>query len=337
MLAEFKAKAIHFVVRQIIEKRISPISLEIRETATLDSARDYDQRQGDFRESANHYYSVFLHDQGIEEKADALVGLCQELINLGSFRQVRQLLRDEPLRLLPFLSSRRRIMFEAQCEEKLGWIDDYELGPDNSIQHFNRVVKLLYGIGEGIYTDEKRNLLSTAGHFLGRERFSLARLGVDRKPNTDQAISYFSEGLKSDRLYEGIDRDGKLGFGHAWIARCYMLNGDMTQAQNTIELAGDYFRKQMVVTPQREGYLAHLHLLEGERDLCSGLVQSARKHFLEAVQIRREVELYPKGLVDAYLGLARTYWWRNPILFTRYMSLALQSHPYTLLRGIIGG
>ena len=78
--------------------------------------------------------------------------------------------------------------------------------------------------------------------------------------------------------------------------------------------------------------------MEGERDIYDGLTQSAREHYMEAVRIRYDVEPYPKGLADACLGVARTYWWRNPILFTKYMRLALQAQPYVAIRGfLIGG
>lgn len=337
MLAEFKAQAIHFVARRYIEGRIPLIPLEIRDGATLDGARALDQEHGNFRESAHHYYSI-LRNHGKEAAADALIGLSQELINLGSFKQVRQLLRDEPSRLIQSLSDRKKIVFEAQCEEKLGWVEDYELGHKKSMGHFEKAGTILCSnIERRSFTDKERDLFSTTRHFLGRQRYFLARLGIDREYNRTWAINRFREAMDLDELYEGIDKNGKLGFSHAWIARCHMLNRDMTQAQNAINLAGDCFRRQMVLTPQREGYLVHQYLLEGERDVCSGSVQSAREHFMEAIRIRQEVEPYPKGLSDAYLGIARTYLWKNPILFTKYMFLALNAHPYTLFRGLIGG
>lgn len=335
MLAEFKAQAIHFVARRYIEGRISPIPLEIRDGATLDSARALDQEHGNFRESAHHFYSI-LRNHGTEAAADALIGLSQELINLSSFKQVCQLLISEPPKFIQSLPHRRRLLFEAQCEEKLGWVEDYELGHRESMEHFEKAGTILYSnIKKGDFTDKERNLFSTTRHFLGRQRYFLARLGIDREYNRTWAINCFREALDLDELYEGIDKNGKLGFSHAWIARCHMLNRDVTQAQNAINLAGDCFRRQMELTPQRGGYLAHQHLLEGERDVCSGLVQSARVHFIEAVRIRHEVEPYPKGLADAYLGIARTY--KNPILRAKYAILALKVHPYTLFRGLIGG
>lgn len=211
MLAELRAQVIHNTARQVIERMIPPIPLEIREWATLESAQKLDQEVGDFKEAACHYFTVYEKSKDPYERARAAIDLSQELINLGSFRQAR--------------------------------------------------------------------------NFLGPGRWAMNGL-----------------------------------------------------ADSEIELASQHFARQMESTPQRQGFLAHENLLRGERMLVAGSPKMARQHFEEAVRIRTEVEPYPKGLADAYLGLSATYLKQFDLpAFASYLRLAAQAHSYTVLRSVFGG
>lgn len=335
MLAEFKAEAIHFVARRVIERLDKPDSLTFIKRTRVEP---------DFQESSRVlFWKYYFGEEDPLSRANIGLELAQQLINFAYFRRARDHLdamRGDVLSDVFCIRPPERFFVEAGLESKYGWIADYELGYFESRARFEKSVRLIItGYGEDFqkYPDEVKKLFSTAQHFLGRASYGLAVLGVKKRENIPLAVKCFSEAQDIDRTIEDPNINAKLGFGYAWKTRCWMLENVKDEAVQNLECAREYFQRHLDEKPDDLGILAHMHLLDGSWRLMLGQTSDARRSFQEAVDIRVNKAIYPKGLADAYLGIARTYSWKNPILFTRYMFLALQAHPYTALRSTIGG
>lgn len=339
MLAEIKARAISIAAREVIERFVPPVQLKPKEDASLETARVLDLEQGDFKGSADRHYSVLMVSQDPEERAQALIGLSQELINLGSFKQAKHWLLSHDIREFG-LSHRRSLFFRARIYEKLGWIADYEMD-------FSEEEKLMDAAGDILlqskpeeeWEDEEKEVFSTTRHFLGRAKYSLAALGIDRVKNVDSAIDHFQRAMDFDEKLTGSHVDGKLGFGCSWIARCYMLVGDFTQADECISRAEHFFQSQVRRTPERTDFMAHFYTIRGERYLRGYNPIYAQFDFVQALDIRRKQgNHYPKGLADAYLGLAIAFRQKGELIkaVTTFRE-AVRAHPYSVFRTVLGG
>lgn len=143
MIAETKAQFIHWMARNLIERRVSGVHLYEVDGSTLESAEVWNQQWGDYLQSAIHYYSV-LHRAGDPEvRAEAAIGVVQQLINLGVFAQARKILATEPPQIIKALPETQKNIFLAQIEEKQGWIADYELGYQTEKEHLTKAGKIL--------------------------------------------------------------------------------------------------------------------------------------------------------------------------------------------------
>lgn len=349
--AEVKANAAYFLARKIGERLIPPIPLHIRQ-ASLESAREWDGKQGNFKESAIDYYSIFSSTQQAEEKAEALIGLSQELINLGQFRQARRFL-DQGRFIVQSHQSElwgirgRSIVLPqdkwsyycARIYEKFGWIADYELGYYDEIECFSKARSILNEIPKASWRDEEYGLFSTTTHFLGRAHYGLASQGITKEDNISKAIGFFREDLSNFSILreQGNPAPANEGFQHAWLVRCYLSLGELSVAEEHLERCGGLFREYLLTSP-RGDIMAHYYVLRGSIDLEKGLIDNARSQFQEALKIRTEAGNYPKGLSDAAAGIALTYWKeKKPISAIQYFARAVKAHPFTLLRGILGG
>ncbi len=340
MLAETKASLISFAAHSIIEGIIPPLNLEPKEGANLVSAKLLDSDKGDFRGSACEYFTVFTTSSDPEEKARALIGLVQQLVNLGSFKQARELLLDNDPGSFEFDSSEKVLFFQARVQEKLGWIADYELDFRGSERFFRRAADfVLESKLRGDWTDEEQEFYSTSRHFIGRAKYSQAAFGIDRRRNVYEAVGFFQEAMDLDENLANKQVEGKLAFGCSWIARCYMLAGDFRAAGQYIERAENHYNAQMRQTPDRIDYMAHYLTLLGERNLKVGDVASAQLNFVEALNIRKKQRSpYPKGVADAQLGLSTAFWQEGEFpKALHHFKLAIKAHPYSVFRGIIGG
>lgn len=338
MLAEIKARAISIASREVIERATPPIELEFKEDASLEAARTLDFEHGDFKGAADQNFSVLTFSQDPEQRAQALIGLSQELINLGSFRQARHWLLREDISAFG-LSHQRSLFFRARIYEKLGWIADYEMD-------FFEEEKLMEAAGDILLQskpqetreDAEREVFSTTRHFLGRAKYSLAATGVNKTKNVNSATEHFMEAMRQDRELSNPLMEAKLGFGSGWIARCYMLVGNFERADEYLSRAELFFDAQLRKTPGRRDFLAHLYCLRGERALRVFDSTEAQIDFLKALNIRMEqVSPYPKGLADAYLGLGLAFKQDGDFIKTaRCFKKAVEAHPYSFFRGIIG-
>lgn len=338
-LAEIKVGTTYFLARVVGERLVPPLLLTVRE-ATLESAAAWDTQHGNFRESATNFYSVLQSSQEGEEKSAALIGLVQELINLGRFRQARRFLTHEPPRLFSDLPALRKLYCEARVSEKFGWIADYEGGYFNAIECFMTARDLILRIPQHEWRkDDEEALFSTTTHFLGRAHLGLAAAGVGRERNVGIATSYFQQDLHRFRKAreEGHPTPANEGFQHAWLARCHMMLRDLDQANQEIEQAGQFFREYTGGQPEKSAIMAHYHLLKGRLFLLRNLPPEARAQFQEALRIRTEIQSYPKGLADAAAGMAVTYWKeKRVLLFLKYTTIALRAHPF-VIKNILGG
>ena len=80
--------------------------------------------------------------------------------------------------------------------------------------------------------------------------------------------------------------------------------------------------------------LAHFNLLKGRLAAKRGQVENARFHFEKALEIRTEVEPYPKGAAEAMVGIAWTYFAEGKYgAAMHYGFQAIKTYSYFLLRG----
>jgi tetratricopeptide (TPR) repeat protein len=336
-LAETRLAVVHKIARAI-EDRVPSIALELRPQTTLEEAHRLDEEKRQFKESANHYYSVFIESHNPELRCKAVVGATQQLINLGRFRQARDIIGElhDPLMELP---DRQRVYYKARAHEKMGWIEGYEFGYKESIHEFSKARQLLKYTSEVFRTNNEESLYSTTTHFLGRGYFGLAASGINKVDNIIKARDYFRIDLdRAERLREaGSPIPDNEGFQHAWIARCELLSGNIELAHYEVETARRLWEEHMDANP-KSGIMAHYNLLRGKIDLVLGNPRFAESQFREAIKIRQKVESYPSGLANAYLGLADVRRRQgNWAAASRYFALAVKAHPYTLVASTFDG
>lgn len=342
MLTEAKANLIYAVARNYLEKKSPRVKVtEEREEATLESARAWDQNQGNFKEALTDYYSIIsLNRYPLKpepERMRAYFGVSQQLINLNCFGQVREWLK------IPntfHLEEMDEAYFEAKRQEQLGWIADYEMGFFESQSRFLSSIMKLEGLGRERWRMEEKVLYSTDTHFLSRAYFGLGSFGINPIGNFDLARKGFEEALKLDQEHVADHPEdvAKLAYGKGWIARCEIRAGQLNAAYFTVHEAKKLF-EQSINQTGRKGLSANADLLWGEFELKHGYLDEAVRDFRSALEIRKErgIEPYPKGLADAYLGLAQASWkGHHPFQAYSYFKQAVKAHPQAALRGFVG-
>lgn len=340
-LAEVKLTTVNFLARQFTERLTPSLPLEIRFGETLESARSWNQERRNFIQAAQAYHSVYRLSADPLERTEALIGLSQELINLGKFGQARRLLMDSTRNLLsqlPATTEPAYLSYRARIHEKLAWIEDYELGYQAEIGQLLEARNWLGMIPKNGWTDRERRFYSTTTHFLGRAHFGLAVAGVNRMDNIQRATEYFATDLAR---YQELRQEGKPdpqgeGFQYAWLTRCSLLSKDLYTAEVYLRDARRLFEEQTEIVP-RSGVMAHYYLLVGRLNVLKGEIETARSNFSEALRIRTAVEPYPKGYADAAQGLAACYLRQGrPLQAARFVWRAARAYPASLVDPILG-
>lgn len=308
MLPELRARALYLTAREIGERVPPRTPLNVREGATLESANNWDTNRGNFQESALDYYSVFSQSNDSNIRVKALVGLSQELINLGSFWQARREFLPLMSSLIPHLSELKQYYYGAVREEKLGWIEDYEWGYTQELKSLGRARRSLRKIPHANWGEEERKLEGTLDHFSGRAYFGLAAQGIRKLESLNSAVQYFELDLRRARglRQEGTPNPANECFQHLRLVACYILFRDLQIARNYLNQAKVLAQEEKEKTG-RQGLIAHCHLVEGRILIEEEELAGARREFNTAIEIRRNIEPYPKGLSDALIGIAYTY------------------------------
>lgn len=343
MLAEAKAEVVHSLARLGLEGvygRLKPVTFEIKAGATLERAKTQVFQKGNSPETVNQFFSVFQLAPNIRDRADALVGLTQGLIDLGAFQKARVIL-DEAPKFHPYLFNNDYFLFCAQVKEKEGWVEDAELGFFNSQKCFSDAADILHRISSTEWKRPEKECFSTTRHFLGRAHYGLAALGIDTNWNIEEAIGYFEAALRLDVEFPE-SAALKTGFGHGWLSRCYMLRKDWERADRELECMRSDFTRQLQITPGR-GIMAQYHLLKGVRLLQQGAVTDAEDCFHESLYIRTnheriDYELYPTGEANAYAGMVSVSLRKGEYNdAARYLLKAARTQPVAVFRGAFGG
>lgn len=342
-IAELRANAVYFLARTVGERFIKPVQFENIPGATLETADNWDRQSGNFQRSASDFHSVYLSAWETDSRVQAALGVAKEIINLGDFPQARYFLRRSLDIGASLISIRRKDFVRAEVQNRLGWIADYESGYFESTAKFAEVHAAMASIPQDKRTQEEEHLFSTAIHFYARGHFGLASQGIDPRHHAEIALDDFKKGLKIDeeRREAGTPNPAVEGFQHAWISRCYMLLNQPANAWNHLEKSGELFRESLDQTPQR-GIMAHYYILRGFFDLTQQVrdvsYSDIAADFHEAIRIRTEVEPYPKGLSDAYLGMAEVCkrQWRFKEA-AQYGMMAFRVYPLSLLKTVAGG
>lgn len=318
----------HQIVEFATDRLIPPIHLEKVENATIESAKEQD-RNGDFIVSANHYYSVYETSNNSIGKSNALIGLAQQLINLGRFGQAKEILFHGSVDFSPVLSGRERSCFDARVEEKLGWIADYTGNFEESLKRFSNVNRIMRELSPE--TLEEKELGLTAIHFLGRATFGLASQGKDRERNLSKSIYFFSLSLLGYRNLEG-DRTMEIGFCHAWLARTHLEKGEIEKAGECLDNMRESFEKYLTTNPER-GIMAQYFLLKGVFEMKKGKIKDSQSDFEKSLEIRYEKERYPKGEAEALMGIAVCRWGQGKLgEAISYGLQAFKTYPLILIR-----
>lgn len=312
MLAETRVGLVHRAAKRHASKS-PPFSFEERPWATLESAKRWDQLEGNFAESAHHYHNILLSVENPLQRSEALIGCTQQLINLTLPEQARGFLETRfPEVVLPLTEVSDRMLLKARAQEKMGWIEDAELGYFQTLATLNASLETLNSIPQSQWGDIAWKCYSTDKHFRARSEYGLAFMGVNRAENIRRALADFNEAEVLDRDSGRVSSEQEVGFNCGWKAKCHILLDEMGTVDHLIEEMGDHFRAYLRTAPHR-GIMAQYYLVKGFRDLHLGLTVDARRDFEEAVDIRvndkrEDYEPFPKGLAHAYAGLAGVSW-----------------------------
>lgn len=337
-LVEVRSRMIS-IGSKVVEKVTLDIPLEIIVGSNLEKAHLADTYRGQFQEAACHYYTVYIVDEEFDTKAHALIGLSQNLINLGRFRQSRRFLK-EGRRLVVTLPKHRGREFLAQISSQYGWSRDYQGNFKGSHDSFLESERLLLSIPKEYRGEIWNEQHSTNKHFLGRAHFGLAYQGYERSLNLEQAKNYFLHALILDQSREGkIDfSPGKVGFGYLWLVRCFSLEADRAKVRELLDLAAESFRAQMKITPGR-GVIAHIFNAEALVDIVDAelLLERSLVKLESAKRIREQNEPYPKGLADTLQAMASAYWRQDHLLKAVEMATkAIYVYPQAVIKPIPG-
>lgn len=348
MLAEAKTETVYLATRvgiATLEKifKKGEIPLDLKKDATLESAQRWDRVDGNFIKSANDYYSVYELADNSNERSNAVIGLTQELINLQKFGQARRWLKKGFNELKEDLSIKELIILQGRKNEKEGWIAGYSFGYQDGLNSLYNAVNTLTQIPLSERDLRVKESISTCYHWSGRNRLGLALMGINHDRNLYLAQNNFLGGIRADVKLEVETVNEKLGHGYAWKGRCALASNHIIDhinyADELIDRAGDYFQKHDEKFPNK-GVMSHYEVVSGLRDLQVGLIQDARNHFQNAVDIRKNTggKNYKKGLADAYAGIAATYLKEKDFAEAfKYLKIAAKANYYVVLRGFIGG
>lgn len=265
-------------------------------------AKDLDNN-GRWRESSNHYHTLFANTKDPLQKAEAYIGYAQSLINLVKYIKAKNFLKEQKDDVISKLDGWNKTFYEARVFEKLGWINDYLGEADEAISNFSRAINLL---SEKSKIDSTvLRVYETSNHFLGRQYAILAWQGKDVEMNSLEAIERFKESIK---IYEklrkvGWSDDAAEGFQYAWIARMHILQGKFIEAEKDLAKMKELFTKAVIDHPD-SGVLGYYHLILGRLNFETGNYQKARENFVEALRINTEVVNHPSSQADAFLGIA---------------------------------
>ncbi|CAN5347724.1 hypothetical protein BH10PAT1_BH10PAT1_6070 [soil metagenome] len=288
-----------FLIEEI-RPRINPLELKLVTGATLEFAKELDAKSGRFVESADYYYSVYETSKNQTEKLDAVLGLSQQLINLGRFKEARSFLYDSQSQVWNIQDINTAEYYNASIYQKFGWIADLEGNYNSSKQLFDMSRTSITHIDESLWTQREKEVYSTAIHFLGRANFGLAKksMGQEKKQYLNNAISNFEEHLQT----EGLADDEK-GYGHAWLTRCYMSKNALGKAASEIYEVEKYFNLYLQTHSKRIDVISKLDLLRGEFEFRKGNFTLSRKNF-EGILMDNQAKTKSMALY----GIASTYW-----------------------------
>lgn len=308
--------------------------LSFRQRTSLEIARDFSSK-GQFLDAAQSFFTLWSVEANPQIRFQRRIDLVQELINLGSFRQAEGFLKDA--REVEEIKANKRAFPLARVQEKKGWIADLTGGYWQSLKYFKQTTNLL-GV---VFPDQRDDIwtetYSTAQHFQGRAHYNIAELGFSPKFHLSSAVVLFDRAQRIDReQVQNSFSDGKVGFGYGWLARCEMLRVNQPGTDKNIELMEQSFDRQIEKTG-REGLRAYVCLIRGLREMNFGTTNAARAEFEQARKLRLEVEKYPKGLADAYAGLALVDFRDGRIIpGVKNTYQSFKAHPITLLKGSLG-
>ena len=245
------------------------INFEPNPQATIEEAIRMDTKERLFINSAKLYYGVFV--EGGERSNDGLVGLIQQLVNLGRYDEARNYLSLIP-KSVEGLDERKKNYYYARYQEKMGWIAGYENDPDQSLYLFESAKrKVLPYIADNPTVDEL-DLYATTIHFLGKAYMA--------EGEYDKAIEYFQKHL------ELASKNEDKAFTHAAIAKCLVGKGEYDEAQTQIDSASVFFENHIVENPKAIDVRAHILLLR------AGLAAKTKNFYLAHIYSQKAVEVY---------------------------------------------
>lgn len=318
----------------LLKPDLRSLELKEAESASLERARKLGMHGRTWVDSVADLYTVFVKEPDPKIRIEAVVELSQMLINLGRYRQARQFL-ERGKEVGEKLEGNKKFYWLARVEEKTAWIDDYEGNFLSEISHLKEARTLLTHVPRNEWNVDEEGLSSTITHFTGRAHLGLAHRGVNRQANTALAIDSFKKDLAR---YIVLRDSGKPvpqgeGFNHGWLARCYILLGNLPLAEKEIEMARNFFGEVIEQNP-KSGIMAHYHLLKGKLLAKKREIVPARKDFEESLRIRQEIEPYLKGETDGMMGIAWTYFaeGKHGAAFYYWFS-AIKAMPIYLTRG----
>ncbi len=258
-----------------------------------------------WNDAADKLYTITRRlEVGSEDRGNALIGLGQQMINLGSYHfaeKCLQTVEDE------FKDNQEPfgILLMSQVNAKRGWLADIYGRQDDQHAYLSRSLELVRSIDLKQNPDLEEDvdtLLEGVTHFFGREYEARAMKSRNRRERAEHirtAIDYFMESSSMNLKMEarGKFKKANIGFGKEHMAICLTALGQMNYARQFIESAGSDFQEFADLNTE-SNIMGHYHTVKGIIDAAI-----AQNEFEQAIEIYRE-KPYALGAARAHAGAA---------------------------------
>lgn len=274
-------------------------------TPSFEEAQKLDESSR-WEEASDHLYTLARHSEvGSMARGDALIGLTQEMINLGNYRLAERCLStlsdevregDSPLKLY----------LKARVSDKRGWIAEAFGKRDEGRAHFQEALRLVRAIpGDTLQEkqEEIRGVHETVAHFEGRRLETLAM--SEKDPTKKQqllwiAMNNFADCLvmnRNDRA-EGKPKPANEAFQLEHMAILCGIAGNFVRADEFLESAKKLFEEFLITRPDAN--------IMGHYYTTKGLIETmkAHKHFEQALSVYLQKPPYVVGVARARGAMA---------------------------------
>ncbi len=313
----------------------SPIPMEIIPGATLTSGKEL-ERQSKWMVAASYFYTVYQTSDDLVAAGEGLTNWAQMDINLGNLNEAAKTLNHDQDPKFAGLKNIDWQYLQADIAFRRAWIAD-ELGDFREALSQVKAARVLVDqVLEKERTARVWDLDQSVSHFEARAFFGSGVQGINRD-HLETAENLFANELMR---YKALRREGEPypaneGFQQLWLARIYLVTGELERAEGRAEAARELFSEYSREVPT-SGISAHYDRMIGSIALRKGLIEEAKRSFVFAFSVNTEFEKYPKGAGEAAWGLAKAFAMEGKgERAVGWSNYAVSVYPQILLRGFI--